>query len=232
MSSIVKLSGRQGDLRGLEKFVVRPLQAGKPDAGSSGVKERNDPVARARRRAKEIEAEALEAAAEIRQAAWNEGYAKGREAAETRHQGLLSEAQNAIEEFEREKNDYWESIEPELVRLAVEIAEKIIRNELSAKPEIVLDIAKSAIRQVRQRESVRLRVNPADMEVVKSQRTEILESADGARHLEVVDDRRVDRGGAMIESDDGTLDARIATQLSETEKALMEAADESASHED
>jgi len=232
LSSIVKLTSRHCDQRNLEKFVVRPLQAGMSDGTIARMKKRSDPISAVREKAKLIEDEALKAAAEIRQTAWSEGYAEGCKAAEGQYQELLDKTQREIEEFGREKDEYWQSIEPELVSLAVEIAEKIIRSEVSARPEAVLDVARSAIRQIRQRESVRLRVNPGDLEVVKSNRTELLETTDGVQHLEVVDDRRVDHGGVVIESDDGMLDARIKTQLSEVEKALAEAANESSGHEE
>ena len=232
MSRIIKLSSRRGDISGLERFVVRPLRVDAAQELARKAKERNDPISAARRQAELIEAEAINAAAEIRKKAWDEGYAEACAAARTEHQSLLDEARNAIEQCEREEEEYWRDIEPELVRLAVEIAEKIIRNELSTKPEIVLDVARSSIRQVRQRESLRMRVNPADLEMAKTHRTELLETADGVRHLEVVDDRRVDRGGVVIESDDGVLDSRVKTQLSEVEKALSEAASESSGHEE
>ena len=232
LSSIVKLTSQHNDPRNLEKFVVRPLHAGVPEDTVARMKKRGDPVSAAREKANLIEDEALKAAAEIRQTAWSEGYAEGCKAAESQYQELLDKAQREIEEFEHEKDEYWQSIEPELVSLAVEIAEKIIRSEVSARPEAVLDVARSAIRQLRQRESIRLHVNPGDLEVVRSNKTELLETTDGVQHLEIVDDRRVDRGGVVIESDDGMLDARIKTQLSEVEKALAEAVNESSGHEE
>jgi flagellar assembly protein FliH len=36
---------------------------------------------------------------------------------------------------------------------------------------------------------------------------------DGARQLEIIEDRRVGRGGCVIETSAGTIDARIDTQF-------------------
>ncbi|HOP79879.1 MAG TPA: FliH/SctL family protein, partial [Armatimonadota bacterium] len=48
-------------------------------------------------------------------------------------------------------------------------------------------------------------------------------SCDGIRAVEVIEDRRVDKGGCLIESGNGYLDARIDTQRKEVERALTEA---------
>jgi flagellar assembly protein FliH len=67
---------------------------------------------------------------------------------------------------------------------------------------------------------VRVRVSVADAPHVKEMRQEILELMDGLRHLEIVDDRRVGDGGCVIETNAGTIDAKIETQLSEIARAL------------
>ncbi len=225
MGSVVKVAARQGQASSLEKFTVQPIEV-RADPKTEK-EEALSLIEQARRKAEALLAEAEQAAQQIKQDAWNEGFAEGRKAAEAEYANIIREAENRIAEFETEKEEYWKNIEPELVKLAIEIAAKIIHSEVKANSETVVGVAKAAIRQVRQRESIRVRVNPADLETTKSQKNELLESADGIQHLEIVDDRRVDQGSVILETEDGILDARIRTQLSETEKALMEAANES-----
>jgi flagellar biosynthesis/type III secretory pathway protein FliH len=38
--------------------------------------------------------------------------------------------------------------------------------------------------------------------------------------LRIIEDQRVDRGGVLVETDGGTIDARIGTQLNEAKRVL------------
>jgi flagellar assembly protein FliH len=111
-------------------------------------------------------------------------------------------------------------VEPELVRLAVTIGEKIIAQELELRPEMVVNLVRNAMRRVRDREALRVSVNPHDLEQVRAAREDLISAVDGIKKLEVIEDRRVDRGGCIIESQNGTLDARISTQMEEINRAL------------
>jgi len=48
--------------------------------------------------------------------------------------------------------------------------------------------------------------------------------AENARKMSIVEDTTVDRGGCVIETDFGEIDARIASQLSELEDRILEVA--------
>lgn len=88
------------------------------------------------------------------------------------------------------------------------------------RPEIVVEMVRSAIKRLRDRESLRVSVNPRDVERVKEAREDLISTVDGVRKMEIVEDRRVDAGGCMIESPNGTLDARIKTQIGEISRVL------------
>ena len=67
---------------------------------------------------------------------------------------------------------------------------------------------------------MRLRVSLGDAGRVRAMREDLLTMLDGLRHLEIVDDRRVGDGGCVIETNAGTIDAKIETQLAEVARAL------------
>ena len=64
-----------------------------------------------------------------------------------------------------------------------------------------------------------MRVNPADLERMREHRDELIALGD-IRNLRVVEDQRVDRGGVVVDTEAGTIDARISTQLDEARKIL------------
>ncbi|MDI6826903.1 MAG: FliH/SctL family protein [Armatimonadota bacterium] len=178
--------------------------------------------------AKEEAAQILEnaqlEAESLRTAAYNEGYQAGLQELDAQKQALAVRATEIENEVEKQLADFWAKIEPELLKLAVEIAEKIIRHELAENNEYVLSTVKTALYQLRDRREIKIRVNPNDYELVRNHKDDLVCSFDGVHSLEIIEDRRVDQGGCVIESVNGELDARISTQLGEVERALMEAA--------
>ena len=157
---------------------------------------------------------------ELEAACRGRGLAEGMRLAEEAYQAKLARLESLGAQLQAERTEFFDRLEPELVRLAVAISEKVIQQELETRPELVVDMVRSAMKRLRERESLRVSVNPRDVERVREARDDLLSAVDGVKKIEVVEDRRVDAGGCVIESPNGTLDARIRTQIGEIEKAL------------
>jgi len=157
---------------------------------------------------------------EIEDAARSRGLADGTRAAEEAYRAKLARIESLAAAVQRERTEFFDRIEPELVRLAVAIAEKVIGRELELRPDVAVDMVRTAMKRLRDREALRVSVNPRDLDQVKAARDDLVSAVDGVRKLEVVEDRRVGPGGCVIESPNGTLDARIKTQIEEIEAAL------------
>ena len=63
-----------------------------------------------------------------------------------------------------------------------------------------------------------VRVNPADIETMREHREQLM-SMNDIDNMRVIEDQRVDRGGVVIETEAGTIDAKISTQLREARRA-------------
>ena len=159
---------------------------------------------------------------ELGQAAREKGLADGMRVAEECYRAKLARLESLTARLQEEREAFFDRIEPELVRLAVTIGEKVVGRELEMRPETVVELVRSAMRRLRDRETLRVSVNPQDLQRVKEAREDLISTIDGVRKLEIVEDRRIDPGGCLIESPNGTLDARIRTQLEEVSEALEE----------
>ena len=109
--------------------------------------------------------------------------------------------------------------EPELVSLALGIAERVLHQQVALDRGVVVEMAKTAIARLIERDTVTVRVNPADLERIRDHRDDLIAIGD-IRNLRVVEDQRVGRGGVVVETEAGTIDARIGTQLDEARKIL------------
>ena len=106
--------------------------------------------------------------------------------------------------------------------LAMDIAEKVVAGAIEVEPERVLDVVRGALRAVVERERLVILVNPKDLEIVREGLDELRGSLGGIGHVDVQEERRVQRGGAVIRTSVGEVDANISTKLDRAREAVMQ----------
>jgi Flagellar assembly protein FliH len=114
------------------------------------------------------------------------------------------------------------SLQPEIARLALKVAERIMSSALTTDPEAVNGLIATALERVKEREHIRLLVHADDLAVVRANREVFVKLLEGQKSFDIVSDPRVDRGGCLIESNQGNVDARIQTQLGALRLAFEE----------
>lgn len=115
------------------------------------------------------------------------------------------------------------SAEREIAALALDVARKVLGRELARDPSAVADLAAQAIAVARDRREVTLRVNPADAEAIRAAAGRLAAALTRAAGLDIREDPAVERGGAVVETEAGRIDARVETQLAALARALEEA---------
>jgi flagellar assembly protein FliH len=167
----------------------------------------------------EEQLEAAEAAHEAeldaaRAAGYEEGLAAGRaEVSAAAH--ALARAAAQLDEASAEAAA---TAEPVAVELALRIAEKVLGGELEARPELVLDVVRGALRRLTEPLPATVMVNPEDAELVRDSIDEW--SIEHGGDLTVREDRRIDRGGCVVRTAAGEIDAQIDAQLERAAKVL------------
>jgi flagellar biosynthesis/type III secretory pathway protein FliH len=108
----------------------------------------------------------------------------------------------------------------ELRALAVRIAEKILGRELALDSAAVVDVAAEAMRHAGEPRELVIRCAPEDLEALERGRPRLVERCRAGQVVRFVTDERVPRGGCIIETELGVVDARLSTQLEAIERAL------------
>jgi type III secretion protein L len=111
----------------------------------------------------------------------------------------------------------------DLRTLAVRIAEKVLGHALLAAPELAGDLAAAALQAARHQRDITLRVHPDDLAAVAGARPRLKELLLRAPDLALRADPTVGRGGCVVETEVGVIDARLETQLEAIERALADA---------
>src|SRR4051794_21434641 len=179
----------------------------------------------AQNRARSLIAAAQAEADTIRERARREGYAEGMVAGRDDLRRLaepaveaLSEAAKRVREFEAQAAD---NVERQAVVLAMDVAEKVVAGAIEVEPDRVLDVVRGALRAIVERERLVIQVNPEDLEIVREGLDELTGSLGGIEHVEVQEERRVQRGGAVVRTVVGEVDAKIRTKLDRAREAVL-----------
>ena len=149
-----------------------------------------------------------------------QGYGDGKSAAEAELSPVITTIRELIESIRAQRSAIMTSAEPELTRLAMAIAERIVHGELVTNPNVIVENVRQALTRLVSREVVTLRVNPVDLDMIRQHRDEIIAAGD-VEHLRIVEDQRIERGGVIVETDAGTIDSKISTQLREARRAIL-----------
>lgn len=108
--------------------------------------------------------------------------------------------------------------ERDLVKLALGIARKVVQREVTTDSDIVLSLARVALERLHPRAVATVLLHPDDFEYVKAHRQAM--SSNSA--VEIVADTAVGRGGCVIQSEHGDIDARIEQQFASIERGFFE----------
>lgn len=172
-----------------------------------------DLVANAQARIAKLEEDARESGHE-------QGFTAGKSAAEDELAPVITTIRELIESVRAQRSAVIAAAEPELARLAMAIAERVVHSELQTNQNVIIENVREALTRLVSHEVVTLRVNPIDLDMIRQHRDEIIASGD-VEHLRIVEDQRVDRGGVVVETDAGTIDSKISTQLREARRAIL-----------
>jgi flagellar biosynthesis/type III secretory pathway protein FliH len=174
----------------------------------------------ARRLVAAAEAEADRVREVARAAGHAEGLAAGRAESLAQLTPSISAGVSALDAVRALEADTTERVESHAVELALQIAERVVAGTIAASPERLLDVVRGALRTIIERERVILLVHPEDLDLMRDGVAEVTGALGGIEHLEVQEERRVARGGAIVRTSLGEVDARIETKLERVRSAI------------
>jgi type III secretion protein L len=167
----------------------------------------------ARAQSRQILESAEQEKLEIVEAACKEAYEQG-----------LQQWNDAVAEANEARDRRLAESEPEMIRIAVRIAQKIIGEELRLNPQAIVSMAAECMRTLRRERSLTVRVQPGDVDHLRERISMLREAAGPRRSIEVVADPSMTSGGCIVESEYGVIDARLETQIRCMEEILQRAA--------
>ena len=112
------------------------------------------------------------------------------------------------------------------------VARRILDMELSASPEPLVNLVKSAVKRLGESRKITIHLSPADARamsaVIEERGAQAVASASIVK-VDIVADGSLGRGDCLVEGDLVTVDGRIGARMEELRRALDAAAEETAS---
>jgi flagellar assembly protein FliH len=172
-----------------------------------GVKELlKDAMDKAKRQSIEIKAFAKK---EGHDAGYNEGFKKGEDAAKLEFSPFLETIHELIADLTVFRKNMYDKGEREMVELVVSLAKKVIHFEFSTRDDAVQEMIRLAVQSVLDRESMVIKINPADKGYAESFRPELHHLFSEIKNITFEAHSGVERGGCVVETNFGVVDARI-----------------------
>lgn len=152
---------------------------------------------------------------EMQEQAWNEayevGHAAGLEAGKQEVCDRVARLDQLLVALARPFDELDESVEKQLVELAMTVAKQLFRREIRIDPSHVIGVVRDAIKllPIASRD-VQVHLHPEDAELVR----ESLSKAEGDRAWSIVENPLASRGGCIITAESSRIDAQAETRLS------------------
>lgn len=157
---------------------------------------------------------------------FDEGYEEGNIKAEEEHnKGInikLKEIKDMIRIIENEKQSIISKYENEIETLAINIAEKIIRQKIDLKDNMVPSIIESVVKEFKNVEWVKIYISDKDdINAVYADRTLIEELQKVTNDVKIEVSKELVEGSCVVETPDSIIDAGIDTQLNNLKEILL-----------
>ena len=151
-----------------------------------------------------------------------EGHARGYEEGRAEVQRLVESLHGIISKAIEKRNEIIQEAETQIINLVLLIVKKVIKVISENQKNVVINNVVQALRKLKSRGDVVIRVNLADLELTSEHVKDFMKMVENVKSVTVLEDSTVDRGGCIIETDFGQIDARVSSQLHEIEERILE----------
>jgi len=157
---------------------------------------------------------------EAREKGHAEGFQKGELDAREEFKPVLETTENIIQELSEFRKKMYPKMEREMIEMVVALVKKVIHFELSTKEDSVQEMIRLAVQAVLDKESMTIKINPADKEHAENFRPELQHLFGEIKNISFESNTGIERGGCIIETNFGTVDARMDKLGEQIDKIL------------
>ena len=183
-------------------------------------------IENARKEAEQIIQSAHAEEEKVKSEASEKGYAQGREdglkSGEEEINRITERMRKMLEAIMNRREEILRETEQQIVELVILMTRKVVKIISETQKTTVVSNVLAALKKVKTRGNVVLHVNTEDLKITSANTNEFIKRIENIQGITVMEDSTVEKGGCIVETDFGAIDARIASQLSELENKILE----------
>jgi flagellar assembly protein FliH len=179
---------------------------------------------------KEVEARVVKQAKDkalyIEQEAYEKGFTQGEkdglELGQKRIDTIVQQIQNVLQDIEKQRESLYRVYEGEMLQLAMSISKKILHHECQVNEDVITATLREVAKHIVDQRKIVLRLNPADAQFIQSHPDKAVPVKKGRQGVELLKDPSITRGGCVVETAFGGIDATMETQFDQIVSLLWE----------
>lgn len=183
-------------------------------------------IADAREQASQIQAKSEIEKDEIKRNSYEEGLKEGKkdgfDSGKEEVNRLIDRSHKILEAVLNRREQILNETEEQIIQLVLLMTRKVVKVMSENQKSVVMANVLSALKKVKARGDVTIRVNLEDVKLTTEHIKDFIEQVESVSGITVVEDSSVEKGGCIVETDFGAIDARISSQLSELESKILE----------
>lgn len=162
------------------------------------------------------------------QEAYDRGFSDGKEVAGSTFIEDINKQQQWIRNFDNIVTDLriqysYELgiLEEAVTKLALSVSEHILGYEVAISSEAIINQFKKAFAELDNELIIKIHIHPDNIEALKAIQSDLVEDSSRMRNVVIIADEKIGKGGCVLETNAGIIDAKIKTQLQNISEALM-----------
>lgn len=159
---------------------------------------------------------------DAKQDGFRQGHDEGYSAGESEIGRLVERLRKMVEALMLRREEILKETEQQIVELVILMTRKVVKIISETQKTAIMSNVLAALKKVKSRGNVILHVNLEDLKLATANADEFIKRVENIQGITVVEDSTVEKGGCVVETDFGAVDARISSQLSELEEKIME----------
>jgi len=149
---------------------------------------------------------------------YQDGYNRGVDDSQDIAKQIVDEALHIKEEWSQMRFNLMKETEVEMVNIVIEAIEKILEYKVETDQTLIESLIKQGIGRVTKSHLVSIRVSNEDYNHALSIKPMIIATSDKIEDIEIKRDPTLENGSCIIDTDSGSIDSGIQTQLEQIKK--------------
>ncbi|MDQ0206345.1 flagellar assembly protein FliH [Alkalicoccobacillus murimartini] len=173
------------------------------------------------RKEEELSRQAEQLFEEHRTKGYDEGYKEAEQVVWATYSDKILEAQDILQQAELQRADLMAQAEPQMIKLAYLLAEKILGQTLD-QDENKIQFLKKQVFEAREHEDLKLFVHPNWYQKVLEQKHVLTSILSSTTQMLIIADHQLDEKACLIETKQGRLHASVDEQLTSIKEQLLQ----------